>query len=191
MKNKYWLGLTILILWIIALLFYCILPIGLVFQNCEIYLHYSDFKKEKVYVDTLQNIGSSKSGKYISYIGYTDIRKLTISHFQTNQKTIEELEPLFEEYEKNGKYLNIWVSPNTKDAYFDTSALNNTTQLKLWYQPLIEICIFILMTFILVRWSKYFKKELSKYGLTTSEFHKLRKEGKLNEYLKNYENKQD
>ena len=189
MKYCYSASITLILIWIFSL-FFLIAAVSEIFFYDQIYFHFGDLKREKVYVDTLQNLSSSKDGKFMSYIGYTQNNKLKI-HFFDGRKTAEDLVPIFEEYEKNGKYLNIWVSPNSKDAYFDTPALNNTTQLKLWYQPLIEICIFILMTFILVRWSKYFKKECAKYGLTTSEFYKLRKERKLDEYLENYENKQD
>ena len=188
MKYSYPISIILALIWIFSLFFFIVVISGVFFHD-QISFHFDDFKKEKVYVDTLQFNGSSKGGRYLSYSGYSNKRK-SIIYIYEGKQTIEELEPLFEEYKKNGKYLNIWVSPNTKDAYFDTPALNNTTQLKLWYQPLKEIGIFILMTFIMVSWSKYFKKELSKYGLTTKEFHKLREEGKLNEYLNNYEKKQ-
>jgi hypothetical protein len=180
-------GFIILIVWIWTLLFGFLKPIGFVFiNNRDLYLNFNDYKKEKHLVDSLISGGIGK-GETVNYYGYIRNKNTHVIFLGNGVRSRSEIGTLFNEYEKNDKYLNIWVSPNSKDAYFDTPALNNTTQLQLWYQPLTEIFIFILMTFILVRWSKYFKKELSKYGLTTSEFHKLRKDGKLDEYLKNYE----
>lgn len=186
MKYIYSVSIILLVIWIFSL-FFSIAAVSEIFFHEQIYFHIDDFKKEKVYIDTLQTLGSSKDGKYMTYVGYTNSNKFTVLFFD-GRKTGEEIASFEEEYEKNNKYLNIWVSPNSKYAYFDLPVLNTTTQLQLWYQPLTEIFIFILITLILIRWSKYFKKELSKYGLTTSEFHKLRKERKLDQYLKNYEN---
>jgi hypothetical protein len=158
MRFSYPVSIVLLLTWIFST-FILIVAVSSIRIHDQLYFDYDSFKREKKYVDTLQSLGSSKGGTYLSYIGLSKKDNLKIIHFRNNQKTIEELEPLFNEYEKNDKYLNIWISPNSKDAYFDTPALNNTTQLQLWYQPLTEIFIFILMTFILVRWSKYFKKE--------------------------------
>jgi hypothetical protein len=184
-----WISLFVLLIWIFSLMFNFIAPLGSVSICHDIYFNFIEYRKEFIKIDTIYSTGVSEDGKYAFL--HAQSKNKVIEKFGSGRYYINERDEIRKKYEKNDKYLNIWVSPNSKDAYFDTPALNNTTQLQLWYQPLTEICFFILMTFILVRWSKYFKKELSKYGLTTSEFHKLRKDGKLNEYVKNYENYQN
>ena len=87
-----------------------------------------------------------------------------------------------------GKALTGLLAESNNEYFDDNIVLRKMSYFNLWFRPLIEISIFIFITIIILSWSKYFKKELAKYGLTSKEYNRLRKENKLDDYLKNYEN---
>jgi hypothetical protein len=169
-------------------LFCALLPIGLIFQNKELYFDYKNFKKESMYIDTLLVVGGSPT-RGVSSIGINYKKNIRIAHFRANNKSIKEWDFLEKQYYFNKKNLDIWYSSKYNLGYFDDNiVLRKMSYFNLWFRPLIEISIFIFITIIILSWSKYFKKELAKYGLTSKEYNRLRKENKLDDYLKNYEN---